>query len=161
MTDTIAVLAEDFLTDTDVANILALHGDEILSYVVLVPADHDQPLMATILDDLGLGELRAAFDRARGKEPSPQQARATADEQLDRTLAAFTAAGREATGMVTDDDPLPALRAVVAGGDVHEVVVVTYPHLVEDTLHTDWASRARDVLQVPVLHVYRGTHELG
>lgn len=161
MTDTIAVLTEDFLTDTDVANLISLHPEATLDYVVLVPADHERPLLATILDDLGMGELRAAFDRARGKEPSPQQARATADEQLERTLAAFRAAGREASGMVTEDDPLPALRAVVAGGEVLEVAVVTYPHLVEDTLHTDWASRAREELQVPVLHVYRGTNELG
>ena len=42
-----------------------------------------------------------------------------------------------------------------------EVVVATYPHLVEDTFHRDWASRARDVLRVPVLHLYLGTSELG
>jgi hypothetical protein len=38
---------------------------------------------------------------------------------------------------------------------------VTYPHAWLDTFHQDWASRARDVLQVPVLHLYSGTSELG
>ena len=64
-------------------------------------------------------------------------------------------------GSVVDDDPLPALKAAVADGDVVEIAVVTYPHAVEDTFHRDWASRARDELQVPVLHLYSGTSELG
>jgi hypothetical protein len=41
------------------------------------------------------------------------------------------------------------------------VVVVTRPHAVEDTFHRDWASRARERLGVPVLHVYGGTTFLG
>ena len=89
------------------------------------------------------------------------QAKATAADQLAESLAAFTEAGRTATGEIVDDDPLPALRAAVAGGGVREVAVVTYPHAVEDTFHTDWASRAREVLKVPVLHLYAGTSELG
>jgi len=108
-----------------------------------------------------MGELREAWDRARGKEPSHPEAKATADEQLAGSIAAFVAAGRVATGAVVDDDPLPALKAAVADGDVAEVAVVTYPHAVEDTFHTDWASRAREELQVPVLHLYAGTSELG
>ena len=77
------------------------------------------------------------------------------------SLAAFTEAGRTATGAIVEDNPLPALRAAVAAGGIREVAVVTYPHAVEDTFHTDWASRAREVLQVPVLHLYAGTSELG
>ena len=42
-----------------------------------------------------------------------------------------------------------------------EVVVVTTPHALEDTFHTDWASRARDELHVPVMHLYAGTSQLG
>lgn len=161
MTDTILVLTEDTLADADVRHILALHEEEQLAYRVLVPADTERPLVPWIVDALSLGELREAWDRALGKEPSRAQARATAQEQVDGSVAAFRAAGRDVTGQVTDDDPLPALRTAVAAGDVREVVVVTYPHLVEDTFHTDWASRARDELHVPVLHLYSGTSELG
>jgi hypothetical protein len=50
-----------------------------------------------------------------------------------------------------------ALAATGAG----EVVVVTRPHAVEDTFHTDWASRARERLGVPVLHVYAGSNWVG
>ena len=56
---------------------------------------------------------------------------------------------------MVDDDPLPALKAAVADGDVVEVAVVTYPHAIEDTFHRDWASRAASRPQVPVLHLYR------
>ncbi|MGY4642700.1 hypothetical protein [Cellulomonas sp. URHB0016] len=161
MTDTILVLVEDTLAAADVDHILSLHEGEVLAYRVIVPADSERPLLSTIIDNLSMGEIREAWDRARGKEPSEHQARATAAEQLEGTLAAFAAAGRGATGAVVEDDPLPALRAAVATGDVREVAVVTYPHAVEDTLHRDWASRAREELQVPVLHLYAGTSELG
>ncbi|WP_448629316.1 hypothetical protein [Cellulomonas soli] len=161
MTDTILVLTEDALSPTDVEHLLALHPDEVVEYRVLVPADTERNLLAAIIDDLSLGELRAALDHALGKEPSASQAARTATEQLDESVAAFAAAGRTVTGQVIDDDPLPALRAAVAAGDVREVAVVTYPHAVEDTFHRDWASRAREELQVPVLHLYAGTSTLG
>ncbi|TGJ97125.1 hypothetical protein DLJ96_03650, partial [Actinotalea fermentans ATCC 43279 = JCM 9966 = DSM 3133] len=93
--------------------------------------------------------------------PSHAQATATAQERLDASVAELRAAGREAEGAVTEDDPLPALRAAVAAGDVREIAIVTYPHAVEDTFHQDWASRAREELHVPVLHLYSGTSELG
>ncbi|GIG39726.1 hypothetical protein [Cellulomonas phragmiteti] len=161
MTATILVLTEDTLAESDVRHIVGLHPDETPTYRVLVPADTERPLVPWIIDALSMGELREAWDRATGHEPSRSQARQTAAEQIAGSVAAFAAAGRTATGDVTDDDPLPALRSAVAGGDVREVVVVTYPHMVEDTFHTDWASRARDELHVPVLHLYSGTSELG
>ncbi|MDM7831348.1 hypothetical protein [Cellulomonas edaphi] len=161
MTDTILVLIEDTLAPVDIEHLLALHEGEVLDYHVLVPADSDRPLLATVIDNLGLGELGDAFDRLRGKEPSVREAKATADEQLAATLAEFAAAGREASGEVVDDDPLPALRAAAENGDVREIAVVTYPHAYLDTLHRDWASRAREELELPVLHLYSGTSELG
>jgi len=33
--------------------------------------------------------------------------------------------------------------------------------MVEDTFHRDWASQARELLDVPVLHLYLRTSELG
>lgn len=160
MADTIVVLVEDALSPDDVAHVLALHPDEDLAYRVLAPADTDRPLLPWVLDSLSLGELREAWERATGHEPSAPQAKATAEQQLASSLAAFQDAGTTATGAVVADDPLPALRAELAQG-AREIVVATYPHLVEDTFHTDWASRARDELHVPVLHLYLGTSELG
>ncbi|GHS86763.1 hypothetical protein [Cellulomonas hominis] len=161
MTDTILVLTEDTLASADVAHVLSLHEGETLAYRVLVPADTERNLLVELVDQLSLGELRDALDTVLGREPKPDQAKATAADQLAESLAAFEEAGRDATGAIVDDDPLPALRAAVSGGEVREIVVVTYPHAVEDTFHRDWASRAREELHVPVLHLYSGTSELG
>jgi len=158
---TIVVLTEDTLADADVAKLLALHDDAALTYRVLVPADTERNMLVSFVDHLGLGSLRRALDDVLRREPVPTQAKADASEQLAQSLAAFAAAGASADGRIVEDDPLPALKAAVAAGWVREIVVVTYPHAVEDTFHRDWASRAREVLKVPVLHLYSGTSELG
>lgn len=161
MTDTILVLTEDTLASADVANLISLHPDETLEYRVLVPADSERNLLVSLIDQLSLGELRDALTTVLRRESAPRQAKPAAADQLAESLAAFTEAGREATGEIVGDDPLPALRTAVGAGTVREVAIVTYPHAVEDTFHTDWASRAREVLKVPVLHLYSGTSELG
>lgn len=161
MTDTILVLTEDTLASADVSHILSLHDGESLEYRVLVPADTERNLLVSLVDQLSLGELRDALDTVLGREPRPAQAAADAAEQLAESLAAFAEAGVTATGTVVDDDPLPALKKAVAADGAREVVIVTYPHALEDTFHQDWASRAREELRVPVLHLYSGTSELG
>jgi hypothetical protein len=161
VTDTILVLTEDTLAAADVAHIVSLHDGEQLQYRVLVPADTERNVLVSLVDQLSLGELRDALDTVLGREPEPTEATADAAEQLADSLAAFADAGVAASGTVVDDDPLPALRAAVASEGAREVVVVTYPHALEDTFHQDWASRAREELHVPVLHLYSGTSELG
>ncbi|GAA1986796.1 hypothetical protein GCM10009718_25300 [Isoptericola halotolerans] len=157
---TVVVLTEDALTSADVEHITSLHPDDDVTYRVLVPADTEHNVVASVLDHLGMLELRAAWEDLVGREPDPAEATATAAEQVAESVGLLRAAGSVASGEVTEDDPLPTLRRAVSdGGD--EVVVVTYPHAVEDTFHTDWASRAREVLHVPVLHLYAGTSELG
>ena len=160
--NTIVVLTEDTLLDADVAQILELHDDDpSLIYRVLVPADTERNMLVSFVDHLGLGDLRKALDDVLRREAEPTRATAEAAVQLARSLDAFAAVGAPATGEIVDDDPLPALKAAVAAGGVREIVVVTYPHAVEDTFQRDWASRAREVLHVPVLHLYSGTSELG
>ncbi|QTE28311.1 hypothetical protein [Pengzhenrongella sicca] len=158
---TIVVLTEDTLADADVVKILALHDDPRLTYRVLVPADTERNMLVSFVDHLGLGNLREALSDVLRREPAATEAKSEAADQLAESLAAFTSAGATADGRIVEDDPLPALKAAVAAGWVREIVVVTYPHAVEDTFHRDWASRARDLLQVPVLHLYSGTSELG
>ncbi|GII97973.1 hypothetical protein CLV28_1601 [Sediminihabitans luteus] len=161
MTDTILVLAEDALSASDVEHVTSLHTDDDVRYRVLVPADTEHNLVESFIDYLSLGYLREAWDAMIGKEPDPVVARQTAGEQLATTVQALADAGVDVVGEVTEDDPLPAVRAIVEAGEAREIVVLTYPHAVEDTFHTDWASKARESLQVPVLHIYLGTSELG
>ena len=161
MSEIILVLTEDTLTAVDVEHITALHEGDSVRYHVLVPADTHHNILVSLIDHLSLGELRAALDAVLRREPKPVKARADAQEQLTASVGVFTAAGLTADGAVVADDPMPALRAAVADKDVREIVVVTLPHALEDTFHTDWASRAREELKVPVLHLYSGTNQLG
>lgn len=156
---TIVILTEESLTRADVDHITGLH-EAGTAYRVLVPADTERNVLVSLVDHLSLGELREALDEVLRREPR-QRPEVTAAEQLAASLAAFAAAGAEATGAVTEDDPLPALRRATTDPEVTEVVVVTTPHALEDTFHTDWASRAREELRVPVLHLYAGTSQLG
>lgn len=161
MSEIVVVLTEDTLTDADVAHLVGLYAERDVVFHVLVPADTEQNVLVSLVDHLSLGEVKEALDAALRRAPEPARARAAAAEALEASVAALTAAGATADGVVVADDPLPALRAVVADREVSEVVVVTLPHAVEDTLHLDWASRAREELRVPVLHVYSGTNQLG
>jgi predicted neutral ceramidase superfamily lipid hydrolase len=155
------VLTEQALGAGDAVRIVALH-DPPARLRVLVPADTDRSLLVDVLDHLSLLDLRGALEAVRGEEE--QEQRAEAGHALDASLRALRAAGADADGLVVRGDPLAAagdaVRAVDAGENA-ELVVVTRPHAVEDTFHTDWASRARDRLRVPVLHVYAGSSWVG
>ncbi len=159
MAGLIVILTEQALAAGDAQRILALHEGEQLDYQVLVPADTERNLLVDVVDHLSLLELRAALDSLRGH--SDGSARATAQQALTASLSALRGLGVTAEGEVTSDDPLPAVRERVGMLSAREVVVVTRPHALEDTFHRDWASRARDVVGVPVLHVYAGTTFLG
>ena len=161
MADLIVILTEQALSAGDAARIAALHEDETFDYHVLVPADTQRNLLVDVVDHLSMFELRKALDAVRGREPRGDGARAGAQEALESSLTALRGLGVQADGQVTQDDPLPAVKAEVAARGAREVVVVTRPHALEDTFHRDWASRARDVMGVPVLHVYAGTTFLG
>ena len=161
MSTRIVILTEDTLGPADVEHIASLHPSDA-EYHVLVPADTERNLLVSLIDHLSLGELRAALDDVLGREPERHHAVATAAERLAGSLTALHAAGLRADGEVVDDDPLPALRTAVGGASEDtEVVVVTLPHALEDTFRRDWASRAREELRVPVLHLYLGTSRLG
>jgi hypothetical protein len=155
----IAVLTEEALGDDDARRILALHADSNPRYHVIVPADTDRNLLADVLDHLSLLQLKEALEAARGHDETTPAEAATA---LAETLAALGSYGAQVTGEVVEGDPVAALMRVT-GGDpaVWEAVVVTRPHAVEDTFHRDWASKARELLGVPVLHVYAGSSFLG
>ena len=155
----IIVLTEEALKPVDVDKIIALHQDEAPTYRVLVPADTDRNMLSEFLDHLSLFEMREALDALKPVDRT--EAHADAHTALATTLAELEAHAVVATGEITGDDPLPTLREEVTRLGASEVVVVTEPHAVEDTFHTDWASKARETLGVPVLHMYAGDWRLG
>lgn len=50
---------------------------------------------------------------------------------------------------------------LAAAQNVLQVVAVTEQRAVEDTFHTNWPDKAREKFGLPVLHIYRGTSEIG
>jgi hypothetical protein len=76
---------------------------------------------------------------------------------VNASLALLRSVGITARGSITGSDPVPAALDAARSEGVDEVIVVTEPHPVEAGLHRDWASRLRDQLDLPVLHVVSGT----
>ncbi len=163
MTDKIVILTEAALQPDDARQILALHEGETLQYQLLVPHDPHRSLLVDVLDDLSLLDMRKLLTdlNPRQRARSEESQASGAQERLKTSLESLRAAGATADGEVTADDPLPALGEAADLHRAREVVVVTRPHAVEDTFHTDWASVARDTLGIPVLHVYAGTGYVG
>ena len=159
MTDAIIILTEEPLRPIDVRKILGLHEGEQPTYRVLVPADTERNVLSSVLNHLSLFEMREALEALRPVDRTG--ARSDAQAALATSLQALEGAGAGATGAITEDDPLPTLSAEVERLSAREVIIVTEPHAVEDTFHTDWASKAREQLGVPVLHMYAGDWRLG
>ncbi|MGN6751726.1 MAG: hypothetical protein ACTHJJ_04155 [Intrasporangium sp.] len=156
---TVVILTEEALKPVDVKKIVALHEDEPATYRVLVPADTERNVLVSLLNHLSLLEMREALEALTPVDRD--EAVADADSALRTSLAEFEAAGASATGEVTADDPMPAVEDEVSRLKASELVVVTEPLAIQDTFHTDWASRARETLGVPVLHMYAGDWRLG
>ncbi len=151
---TILLLSETTLTEHDVRRIAELHGTDDVSVHLLVPADAEHNRLIEALDDVALGRLRGARD---DDDQTPQEAEQEAMRAVNASLDLLTAAGLQARGSITGSDPVPAAVEAARGDDSDEVIVVTPPHLVESGLHRDWASRLRDELALPVLHIVAGT----
>lgn len=155
MPQTIVVLSEETLTRGDAETITGLHAGDPVQYVLIVPEDPGTNLLTEILDDLSLLDLRKLIQDLRPEDDTDRRRKAA--DTLDQSLAALHEAGAQAVGSVTAGQPLAALGEAVEIHQPREIVVVTRPHAVEDTIHTDWASIARDTLGLPVLHLYGGT----
>lgn len=156
---TIVLLSEVALNEHDAARVVALHEEDEVHVHLAVPADTEQNRLVAVLDDIALGEFREAVVERERVQPD-EIARASARTAVDVSVARLTAAGAAAEGNVLSDDPVPSVVALVRTVHADEVIVMTMPHLVEDLLHRDWASRLRRELSVPVLHALAGTDRI-
>ncbi|MER6917316.1 indole-3-glycerol phosphate synthase [Streptomyces sp. NPDC000594] len=146
-------MIEKPLTSEDVEFVTTLHGDEEISFVVLLQPRGDQAdVLLRAIDDVAMGELKEAVHE--GEEPEGTEAEAPARRGLDHSLTALRAAGSQAVGEVVERHPLDRLKAVVEESGADEVIVLTAPHYVEEFFHRDWASRARHRVGVPVLKLF-------
>ncbi|WP_327417054.1 indole-3-glycerol phosphate synthase [Streptomyces sp. NBC_01233] len=149
---TSVLMIEQPLTTVDVDFVTTLHGDDQVSFVVLMQPRGDQDRLLRAIDDVALGELPEAI--REGDEPEGEAARGPAAHALAHSLNALRQKGAKATGQIIDDHPLDKLKAVVDETGADEVIVLTAPHFVEEFFHRDWASRARHKVGVPVLKLF-------
>ncbi|MFF8653899.1 MULTISPECIES: indole-3-glycerol phosphate synthase [Streptomyces] len=147
------LMIEKALTSADVEFVTTLHGDEPVTFHVLLQPRGDQAdRLLRAIDDVALGELDEAV--REGETPEGEDAAALGEQALRVSLAALHAAGCEAQGRLIEDHPLDALQALVDEAGADEVIVLTDPHYVEEFFHRDWASRARHKVGVPVLKLF-------
>ncbi|MFE0626331.1 indole-3-glycerol phosphate synthase [Streptomyces sp. NPDC058864] len=149
---TTVLMIEQPLVPADVELVTTLHGDEPVSFVVLMQPRGDQDRLLRAIDDVALGELdKAVHERDR---PEGDQALMPAERALNHSLTALREAGCEAVGEVVERHPIELMRSVVEQTRADEVIVLTAPHLVEEFFHRDWTSRARHKVGVPVLKLF-------
>lgn len=164
----ILILSEWPFTAGDAQEILGLHEGLTVDYHVIVPVDMGTGVLTRLLDDLSMLDLKQFVRDLKPQDHDEQ--RRTAEQCLATCLTALREARvaigvdqseAAVAGAVTEESPLTALGQAVEVRKPHEIVIVTRPHAVEDTLHTDWASVARETLGLPVLHLYGGTGRVG
>ncbi|GGR69993.1 hypothetical protein GCM10010269_06070 [Streptomyces humidus] len=150
---TSVLMIEKALTSADVEFVTTLHGDDPVSFHVLLQPRGDQAdRLLRAIDDVALGELDEA---ARENEtPEGDEAKGFGVRALEVSLQALQASGSPAVGRLVEDHPLDALTSLVAEVGADEVIVLTDPHYVEEFFHRDWASRARHKVGVPVLKLF-------
>ncbi|MEU9735415.1 indole-3-glycerol phosphate synthase [Streptomyces sp. NPDC048002] len=147
------LMIEKALTSADVEFVTTLHGDEAVSFHVLLQPRGDQAdRLLRAIDDVALGELDEAA--REGDTPEGEEAKSFGERALAVSLQALRASGNEAEGRLVEDHPLDALKSLVEESGADEVIVLTDPHYVEEFFHRDWASRARHKVGVPVLKLF-------
>jgi hypothetical protein len=161
MSDPIVILTEEPLGRDDRVNIERLVNGGDTPLVVVVPANTERHLLVDFLENLSLLEIAKAFRELTSHAPDPESQRAAAAETLSASLQALEGLGGGVTGEVVDGDAVNGLVAKVKELGAAQAVVITRPHAVADTLHTDWANKAQDRLGLPVLHLYAGSGFIG
>ncbi|NEB78431.1 indole-3-glycerol phosphate synthase [Streptomyces sp. SID14478] len=150
---TSVLMIEKALTSADVEFVTTLHGDEEVSFHVLLQPRGDQAdRLLRAIDDVAMGELDEAS--REDEVPEGDEAKEPAEQALNVSLTALHQAGSAAVGRIVEDHPLDALKALVDEVKADEVIVLTDPHYVEEFFHRDWASRARHKVGVPVLKLF-------
>jgi hypothetical protein len=81
------------------------------------------------------------------------QARAQAQERLERLLGRLRREGFEAAGDIGDDDPVQAMEDALRLYPADEVIISTHPPGRSNWLEQDVVRRAQERFDVPVTHV--------
>ncbi|CAH0266440.1 hypothetical protein [Microbacterium sp. Bi128] len=160
MSDPIVILTEEPLGADDRVNIETLIAGGDAPLLILVPANTERHLVVDFLENLSMLEIAKAF-RELTAHSDPAEERAEAADTLAASLAALAGLGGGVSGEVVEGKAVDGLVAKVKELSAGQAVVITRPHAVADTFHTDWATKAQDKLGLPVLHLYAGSGFIG
>jgi len=80
-------------------------------------------------------------------------ARAAAQERLEKSLAQLAEAGVEARGEVGDGDPLQAIEDALRTFGADEIIISTHPEGRSNWLERGVVENARERFVVPITHV--------
>ena len=161
MSEPIVILTEEPLGADDRRNIERLVDGGDAPLVVLVPANTERHLLVDFLENLSMLEIAKAFRELTSKAPDPAAERLHASETLSVSLNALTGLGSRVSGEVVEGEAVSGLVEKVKELGAGQAVVITRPHAIADTFHTDWANKAQDRLGLPVLHLYAGSGFIG
>jgi uncharacterized membrane protein len=95
----------------------------------------------------------ALNSRIRHWTSDEDQARALAQERLERSLATLAEHGVEARGEVGDDDPMQAIEDALRTFGADEIIISTHPPGRSNWLETELITRARERFDLPITHV--------
>ncbi len=160
MSDPIVILTEEPLGADDRVNIETLIAGGDAPLLVLVPANTERHLVVDFLENLSMLEIAKAFRELTARS-DPAEERAEAADTLAASLAALAGLGGGVSGEIVEGKAVDGLVAKVKELSAGQAVVITRPHAVADTFHTDWATKAQDKLGLPVLHLYAGSGFIG
>ncbi|GAA2196807.1 hypothetical protein [Sinomonas flava] len=161
MSAPILILTEVALGPSERKAVEGLLENGVARLEILVPAGRKRRLVVDFLDHLSMLEFGKAVGGLTDKGPGPESARALAQTALATSLAALEGLGTDVSGSIIEGDPVQALADRASATAAEQAVVVTLPHAIEDTFHTDWANQAQRRLGIPVLHLYAGTGFIG
>lgn len=154
----ICLLIEQPLSRVDAQQVIALHETwtDPVHYHVLLPLEDAAAHIEAALGTLAAGDVMAATPLSVLEEDA-ERARREAVEMSERDcqqcVATLEELGASADGEIVAGDPVERLTSSVSSRGSDEVIILTRPHLVAETFHTDWTHKARRHLGVPVLHM--------
>lgn len=150
----VALLIERQLENLDADQIVSLHEglDETVHYHLLLPVESSTAILTSSMSALGGGQVAAMPDPATVDEMHEEIVKA-GQAELDASAALLTDRNQQATGQLTESDPIDTLKDLIATTGSSEVIILTESHIVKEFFQIDWTSRAKRALDVPTLHL--------
>lgn len=155
----VLLLIEQAISPADAVTVTGLHEaiEDTVNYHVVLPVDDPAAGLEASLGALATSEMLGTAPMYLANQPDVEQEHQEALRRAGDVLAAsirtVAGTGVHADGELTETDPVQRLVSLVAERDSAEVIILTRPHLVAETLHVDWTHKARKRLGVPVLHL--------